>query len=324
MEITYVGSSTGYAGVEIYSQELKRELEKKDIEVNQVEPATKLKPHFLNHLLMNSRELGSEGVVHVTNQDLMSGFFMKKGKMVVTVHDIFPYLGYSGPIYSQISRFYVRNIERKADKIIAISEFTRDQLIENTDITDERIEVIYQGVDLETFCPKEGSPFEFDYFLHVGSEIDRKNIEGLIEIFSDIKEEKDVKLVRVGNQKEETKNLIESKDLEDDVIYVDNITTEKLVKIYSGAEKLLFPSEAEGFGRPMIESLACGTPVVAFDRSPMNEVLPEEMLVDWNDQERFVEKALESSDTDCRSIADNYSWERTAEETVEVYRQLGK
>ncbi|PSH02159.1 MAG: hypothetical protein BRC26_01980 [Nanohaloarchaea archaeon QH_8_44_6] len=106
------------------------------------------------------------------------------------------------------------------------------------------------------------------------------------------------------------------------MIYESDITDEKLVALYSNAEKLLFPSHGEGFGRPMLESLACGTPVVAYDKRPMSEILPEDMLVD--EDVEFMKKAVESKFEDevCRGIAQKYTWNKTAEKTIMTYRKL--
>ena len=327
MNIGFYGEKEGYSGIEIYSRGLFESLD--DLEIDYVRPPSIAKPWLLNRLFLDYFKLRSleNDIVHVTSQDMLSGFvFPKVENLVVTVHDIFPYLdGYSGPFYSLMARNYVRNIENNANRVIAISEATKEQLIENTDIESEKIEVVYQGIDLETFRPVKGETGYENYYLHVGHELDRKNMKGLIEIFDLIKkEDPDAKLVRVGNG-DRTRKLLENSSLAEgeDVFYEEDIDTEKLVKLYSNAEKLLFPSEAEGFGRPMIESLACGTPVIAFDRKPMNEVLPDSMLVEWKDNEGFAQKAVNKiyKSESCREIAEEFTWERTARETKKVYRE---
>ncbi|MFB6144027.1 MAG: glycosyltransferase family 4 protein [Candidatus Nanohaloarchaea archaeon] len=294
-------------------------------DVKKISPSEILKPWFLNKLLLNPLKFWSMRgeKVHVTNQDDLATFLpLPKMDLSVTVHDIFPYAeDYSGPVYSLMARLYVRNLERHADRIIAISEATKEQLLENTAIEEDRIEVVYQGVDTEIFRPVEEEPEYDNYFLHVGSEIERKNIPGLIQIFEKIKEERhEALLVRVGRMSSDTEELIEDSSLKigEDIVYVDSVDTEELVKLYSHAEKLLFPSHGEGFGRPMIESLACGTPVVAYNRKPMSEVLPEDMLV--QDKEFFVKNSLKDSDEirRCRSLGENFGWEETAKSILEV------
>lgn len=324
MKINLVGK-TGHSGVGIYTQELREALTKKDVELNFQETYSVLKPDFLNQVLLSSLLLdNSSDIIHVTTQDIMSAYLLPSDlKIVVTVHDIFPYLDYSGKVYSWMAERYVKNIEEKADRVIAISEFTKEQLIENTRLEDSEIDVVYQGVDLETFSPQEKKENE-NYFLHVGSEIDRKNIEGLIEIFEGIsKQEKDTKLIRVGKASEKTKKIIEGSDLTlgEDIVYKTDISEEKLVELYSGARKLLFPSHAEGFGRPIIESLACGTPVVAYNRKPMSEILPEKMMVEYKDQTTFIEKALSTEDNNPRAYTEDFTWDRTAEEVIKTYER---
>lgn len=328
MRINYFAELEGYSGVRVYSRELKQALEA-EIDIQLESPRRWFRPEFLNKPLLNPwlyLRLDSS-LLHVTNQDDMAVPFFPERKLVVTIHDIFPHVEeYAGPVYSAAAALYVRQIEKHADKIIAISEFTREQLLENTEIGRDRIEVIYQGVNLDKFSPDNGEIEHDNYYLHVGSEIPRKNIEGLIRIFSKIKEkDAEAKLLRVGEMSKEAKKGMEDQDLEEgeDVIYYSGISDDRLVALYSNAQKLLFPSHGEGFGRPMLESLACGTPVIAYNRKPMSEVLPEEMLCDGEEQE-FVETALnlEISRDKCREIAEEYTWEKTARKTIEVYKRL--
>ncbi len=332
MNIGYLGSVKGHSGMEVYSKKLYTALRKEEIEITQKEPYRLLKPDFLNHLLLEPFHMKTnEDLVHITNQDLFSGLILpEKPKKVVTVHDIFPYLrGFSGPFYSWMAKRYVHNLEKYADKIIAVSGFTKEQLLENTDVTESKIEVVYQGVDLKQFKPKK-SESEFDrYYLHVGSELGRKNIPELIDLFEEIRENKqDAKLIRVGALSEDVRKHIEKSDLKlgEDIVYKTDISTQRLVELYSNAEKLLFPSKAEGFGRPMIESLACGTPVVAYNTKPMSEVLPKSMLVTLNSTEQFVEKSVSEQESaeECRKIAEKFRWSKTAERTVKIYQEMKK
>lgn len=328
MNVDFFADLEGNSGVSIYSKELYGELKDEEYHLNNLEPLSILRPSFLNQVFLNPIKLrrSDANLIHVASQDLMSAIWIPEKTTVVTVHDIFPYLGYSGPIYSWMSKIYVDNIEKNADRVIAISEATKEQLIQNTSLEPEKIDVVYQGVDLETFRPVDEDPGYDNYFLHVGHELDRKNIDGLIAAFENIKEnDMEAKLVRVGNI-DRTKKLLKDSDLVlgEDVIHEEDVDLGRLVELYSNARKLIFPSEAEGFGRPMIESLACGTPVVAYDRKPMNEVLPETMLVEWEDTESFAYKALDTQSYDCRKIAQEFTWKRTAEQTKKVYRECLK
>lgn len=323
MKVNLIGKK-GRSGVGIYTEELRESISQK-VDLEFQEAYKILKPQFLNQILLTRFQFQKTAEInHLTTQDLMAGLLLPQDqKIVVTVHDIFPFLEYSGKVYSWMAQRYVKNLQAKADRIIAISEFTKEQLIENTEIEPERIDVIYQGVDLEKFKPKENTPID-NYFLHVGSEIDRKNLQGLIEIFEKIKrKDEETKLIRVGNLSKETKKLIEQSELKlgRDIVYKTDITDEELVNIYSAARKLLFPSHAEGFGRPIIESLACNTSVVAYRKKPMSEILPEKMMVNYNDQDKFVEKALSQNEDNCRKYAKEFTWQRTAEQVIETYER---
>lgn len=318
--IGYFAETKGHGGIATYSRELLRHLEDS---VDHVRPPTLLRPWAANKLLCNNialRRMDDE-VIHITHQgDLSFLGPVPDRTLVVTVHDIFPYLeGHSGPVSTWMAERYVRRLEDDADQVIAISEATEEQLLEHTDVPADRITVIYQGIDTDTYHRTQET--DEHLYLHVGSGLDRKNIDGLIEIFAGIHEQDpDARLVRVGGFTEDQRTRIREAGLEDAIGTVSDITTEELVDLYSAARCLLFPSTGEGFGRPMLEALACGTPVIAFDRKPMAEVLPDAMLVD--DQEAFVRAALDPPGADCRAIASGYSWEETAERTMDVYRTV--
>ncbi len=311
------------SGVQIYTRKLLEQYEGRD-DIKGVEPYRALKPRFLNQALLNPvklRRTNSE-LIHITNQDDLSTYFLPKAQnLVVTVHDIFRYTR-GKSIDKKRGELYLSNIEKHADKIITISKATKKSIIKNTGLDQEDIEVIYQGVDTQTFKP-EGETEYSKYILHVGTEIERKNVKELIQIFSDLKKKhSDLKLVRVGQPAKQTKKEIKKQNLKigEDIIYENNISFERLKALYTNAEKLAFPSKAEGFGRPMIESLACRTPVVAYNKEPMNEVLPQEMLA--NNKQEFVDKLTQKTKTDCRGIAKKYNWEKTAEQTLQIYQNL--
>lgn len=331
MEVGFFADIQGYSGVDVYSRNLYKELSNRT-NLKHIKPKSFLKPNFLNKLFLNPLQLKKikTDLIHLTSQDFLAGFFIgtKADKLVVTVHDIFPFLeGQSGPVYSWMAKRYIKNIKNHADKIIAVSNATKDQILKNTDIKPNKIKVIYEGVDSDVFKPVEADLGYGKYFLHVGSELKRKNIPGLMKIFKEIKEiESKVKLVRVGWLKRKTERLLKNLDLKlgEDVIYRESISTRSLVKLYSNAEKLLFPSLGEGFGLPILESLACGTPVIAFNKKPMSELLPKEMLCGKGNLEKFAKKALsyELSKTKCREIAKRFSWEKTAKRTLGVYKDV--
>ncbi len=329
-KIGLFGYHRQHSGVCIYTEKLFDALKDLDTEYEfkLSEPGKKLKPQAMNQVLLNNFKLRNQEseIVHLTNQDDLGTLFPfpNVDNLVVTVHDLFRKTDPSAPLDEFRSSRYIRNIEKHADKVIAISEATKKQLIKASEVDKNKIEVIYQGVDTEEFKP-QGEVEYNEYILHVGTEIPRKNVEGLINIFEKYREiNSDTKLVRVGEMSEKVKQRIKNSGLRlgKDVVYEEDITFERLKALYTNAEKLTYPSHAEGFGRPIVEALACGTPVIAYDRKPMNKILPEEMLVDFEDENEFAEKLDMQIENDLRKIARKFNWKKTAQQTLDLYNRL--
>lgn len=328
MNTTIYGYRSDNVGVLKYTDKLCKNLANQE-DISCEEPPKLMYPGMLNQVLLNGIKLRtiSSDLIHICNQDDLATFlFPKSLDFVVTIHDLFRYT--EGDLFLDGFRGekIVKNLKR-ANKVIAISEFTKGQILDNTKVSKEDINVIYQGVDLDDLYPEEGEIEYEKYILHVGTEINRKNIQGLIDIFCIYKENNPkAKLIRVGEPSKKTKKHIEKLDLElgKDVIYEQNISIKRLRALYTNAEKLAFPSHAEGFGRPIVESLACETPVIAFDRNPMNEILPKKMLVNPDQKERFAQKLSKNYNINCRKIASKFNWEKTAEKTYNVYKEAKK
>jgi glycosyltransferase involved in cell wall biosynthesis len=297
-----------------------------------------------NFLEVPYRVLRSDAdIQYLASQRRTSGlFFLPERSMrsvVATVHDIGPYVNdYMGKLTQFISHFYVGALQ-KLENIISISQYTSNELQEELGIEEGRITTIYQGVDQEYFSPQERDEeileeygVRGDYVLFLGTEIPRKNMEDTMKLFSELKEEHpELKLVKAGNAgsqkyRERTLEAMRENNLEkgEDVIFTGFIDAEDLPQIYSSAEATLLLSHYEGLGRPIMESLACGTPVLANDIAPMNEILPETMLANAEDSAEFLEKYRnrEEDSEENRKIVKEYTWERTAEQTAEVFRDV--
>src|SRR5207248_5908441 len=111
------------------------------------------------------------------------------------------------------------------------------------------------------------------YMLHVGSCIPRKRIDVLLDAFRVVREAHDIALVQVGGEwTGRQREQIEALKLPDAVRQIRNVSRTELARLYRGAQVLVITSEAEGFGLPMAEALACGAAVVASDIAPLREV----------------------------------------------------
>jgi glycosyltransferase involved in cell wall biosynthesis len=350
VSVEFIAKIGEESGIGNYATKLYYALEDENIELvrNDIDWQFPVFSRFpaLNRKLQNFIEVpykvlrSDAEVVYLPSQRKTSGLFLLPkrsiGNVVATVHDMGPYVNdYMGKPTQFLSHFYVRAV-RKLENIIAISRFTEQELVEEIGVEKEKITTIYQGVDQEYFRPVEDEKsldkygIEKPYVMFIGTEIPRKNLEAVMERFSDLKEEHPgltlVNVGEAGSQKyrEKTLEAMKENNLEkgEDVKFTGFVDEEDLPAVYTGAEATLLFSHYEGLGRSLLESLSCGTPVLANDIAPMNEILPEEMLVDPEDAEEFLEKYENrtQASSENRELIKEYTWKRTAKETVEVFK----
>lgn len=281
---------------------------------------------------------------HLANQDL--AFLLTRLELprtVVTCYDLIPWV-----YYQNRSPYWKRNIEGlcRADRIITISEFSKNEIIKHTGIPADRIDVIYCGVDRNVFYPKrDKSPLKElgirenqKVILYVGSEEPRKNLRTLIEAVALVRQEvPDIVLLKVGSpgmggDRKKTLMVIKSYHLEDKVFFTGDIAEEMLAKYYNAADLFVFPSLYEGFGLPIIEAMSCGCPVIAANTTSIPEVANDAaILVPTDDLGKYSEKMIELFMNEALmnifrekslSHAARFSWEDAAEKTLSIYKRI--
>ena len=288
------------------------------------------------------------GIVHLPNQHLgRYGFFLKI-PYIITVHDLiryFDFKGYGTFIHRPNLRdkFYLsldyKGI-KKAARIIAVSQTTKHDLVKHLGIPEEHISVIYEGIDHRLFKPTSRRLMDYPYVLFVGSEHPRKNFAQLIRAFFKLKTQrrfKDLKLVKVGKAggpeaefRKQTLHVINELNIPRDVVFVDYVPEEDLPAYYSGAECFILPSLYEGFGLPPLEAMACGCPVIVSDAASLPEVTGDAAITVKPQDTSSLADAIEMVLTDKRlrqelvskglNHAQQFSWEKAARETLEVYQ----
>ncbi|MBI5287632.1 MAG: glycosyltransferase family 4 protein [Chloroflexi bacterium] len=227
---------------------------------------------------------------------------------------------------------------RRAARIIAVSESSRQDLLRFTDIDPARVAVIHEGVSAGFRpCPQEarpvpGAPIRV---LHVGHCAFYKNIDTVIRVVAALSRrlEHPVELVKVGGTfSPAQRELIARLQLGDRVRELGVVAAPDLPRVYRSADLLLMPSLHEGFGFPVLEAMACGTPVVASNAGSLPEVVGEAgLMADPLDIEGLVEASVRvltddhlREDLRRRGIerAARFTWERTAAATLDVYRSV--
>ncbi|MDH4262713.1 MAG: glycosyltransferase family 4 protein [Spirochaetia bacterium] len=208
-------------------------------------------------------------------------------KTVVTIHDLiflkFPelYKPWDVMIYK---KKYLESCHR-ADAIIAISENTKNDIMEFLNIPSEKIFVIYQSAAPQYYTKIDKSKHEIvmqkynlkdPYILYVGSLNKRKNLIPLIKAISLLKQKK-IKLIIVGSGSEKTnlEKTAANEGVTSQVRFLNNVSGEYLPSLYAGAKMFVYPSIYEGFGIPIIESLLCKTPVITNRGSCFHEAAGE-------------------------------------------------
>jgi glycosyltransferase involved in cell wall biosynthesis len=264
---------------------------------------------------------------------------------VVTIYDL-SFLLYPES-FRRAKRSYLglftRLSARRARRIIAISESTKRDVVRLLGVPPEKVEVVYCGID-EAFRPlaedqvaafrsQHGLPERF--ILFVGTIEPRKNVTRLIEAFADLRFAIcDLRLV-IGGAKgwfyQDVFARVEELGLQGEVMFPGYIPVSELPLWYNAAELFVYPSLHEGFGLPPLEAMACGTPVVAANTSSLPEVVGEAGLtVDPLDVEGLAEAMRRVLGDDAlqqemrkRGLqrARGFSWTKTAQETVQVYRR---
>src|SRR3989338_443599 len=242
---------------------------------------------------------------------------------------------------------------QKSQKIFTISKFSKDAIISNFNVVEDKVIVTYPGYDKELFKPQNDSKkllkaYAFlkklfglrgKFILYVGTIQPRKNILNLVKAFSGLKKDSknsNLQLIIAGKRGwlyEEIIDKINKYNFKKDIIIPNYISDDILVKLYQCASGFVLPSYYEGFGLPVIEAMACGCPVAVSDRSSLPEIVGEAGLIfdPDNIQDIMTKLELLISDETVRRYyiqsglvkVKKYDWNNCAKKTLEVLLKLG-
>lgn len=290
------------------------------------------------------KSVKKDNVKHLTYQELAYLLkYVKMDKTIVTCHDIIPW-AYDND-RSKLWKDIMVGL-KNADKIITISEFSKNELIKYLNYPEKNIHIVSDAVDHDVYYKNRDKsilkrfkiPLEGKFVLYVGSETPRQNLDLLLKAFARLKKRvPNVKLLKIGDPqsfgaRENLLSKIRRLELEKDVIFVGYVPEEDLPKWYNASDILVYPCKYAGFGLPPLEAMACGTPVITANTSSLPEVvgdaglmvdpdddaaLSEEMykiLTDDNLKEELVKKGLKR--------AQLFQWDDAARKTLEVYNEL--
>lgn len=244
--------------------------------------------------------------------------------------------------------FIEKRCVKCADKIISVSKFTKKQIVETYDINPEKINVIYNGIELkeQTFTEEKLEELKKQFsipqkpvILFVGRVDDhRKGLDLLLRSFKNVLEKIDGILLVVGKgDQTEARTFAISLGIQDNVFFTGFADESTLKKCYTLCDVYVVPSRLEGFGLTILDAMAAGKPIVATKVGAIPEILRDKengILVYLNDiegmsnaictflQDRTLAKNIGERNTSY--VKENFSWEKNAKETEQIYMQLSE
>jgi len=274
---------------------------------------------------------------------------LRKGTLLVTIHDLNHILDRTyrrsakSIVYAQPM---LRLAARRADHIFTVSEYSKRQIVQHLGTEPDRITVAYNGIGSHIFPEQRDAAraninrdfaFHGAYILFVGNLKPSKNLEGLLKAFAILQGRSRLPhtLLIVGDDavgRQTMLELIRSLKLEGKVIHVPGVGHSLIRSAYSGADLTVLPSFEEGFGLPIVESMACGTPVACSQSASLPEVGGDAAeYFDPRQPESIassIEKVLLSMDR-WRELqqsgfrrAQNFTRQASARRHIEVYRRF--
>lgn len=266
------------------------------------------------------------------------------GRALVTVHDLaiyhnpewFP----SGQAFN--TKIVIPQALKKAERIIAVSQTTKWDIIKIFEIHHEKIGVIYEGVEKEEVDKEERKKIREKYnlkknfILFIGTLEPRKNIVNLIEAFLQLIKDKELKekieLVLVGKKGWKYKEIFEKLKEAENIKYLGYLSSQEKFALLKEAEIFVFPCLYEGFGLPILEAMSLGIPVITSNLSSMPEVGGKAAIYidpkDTNEitealrkilQDEFLRERLKEEGM---IRAAKFSWKKCAQETIKFYQSF--
>lgn len=261
---------------------------------------------------------------------------------LLTIHD----LGFEH--YPHHTPFWVRNFYRKfspkycekAWKIMAVSAFTQQDIVNRYGIEPNKIEVVYNGFDLPlTPIPKHLATHHPPYFIFVGAVHPRKNILGLLKAFEAFKQQHSLphQLVIVGRKAwmlDAVEAFFATMQYKNEVIWKEHAERDNLISLLQDATALVYPSWFEGFGIPLVEAMALGVPVIASSAAAIPEIVGDAAIIinpdnalafatamfDIVHKEELRTQLIEKG----KLRAQYFKWDKSAKKVVTLLRNFEK
>lgn len=304
----------------------------------------KFKQYFPKNFLQNQQlsvkylKQGGYDIFHPT--DIHDYFleYVNNKKLVITIHDMIDelYPEYSFHVYSEYNTSVKKKMIEKADKIIAVSQSTKQDIIDFYKTPEDKIEVIYHGNSLNSiqdFSKFKDVRLPAKYLLFVGKRVHYKNFYFFLQVVAPfLYEDADLHIICVGSSFEQKEDcFFQQLNISDRVLHL-KADDQVLAYLYQNALAFVYPSLYEGFGIPILEAFACNCPVILSNCSSFPEVAGDAgiyfdpknitsfrdalhcVLFDSKERDNLVAKGLKQ--------LEKFSWYKSAQKTAKLYQDV--
>lgn len=327
---------TLFTGVENYAHNIYKNI-KKMCDVYVATPKIEIKNKFFAHLWTHLVLPLKKGDILFCPANITPLFVPKDKRVVVTIHDL-AFLIYPQSFSLSFRVYYklvVPYIIKRADRIITVSNYSKNEIEKHYPHSKGKISVVYNGYNRE-FC-KIASVEKKRQILFVGSMNERKNLSGMLRAF-ELLSDNTYRLIIVGNFSSnfnidiEHKMLLNKAKMNPNIEFKSDVDNSELVRLYNESELFVFLSFYEGFGLPILEAMACGTAVVSSDSSSMPEVGGDAAIYCNSSNTHEIKEAIETLiyNKELREKMQNlglervklFSWEKSAKEHLAVFEKV--
>ncbi len=299
----------------------------------------KARRHELRHQGLQALRRREYDIIHPTHNNAVELLpYIGQTPLVITVHDMTHELFSSCFPASDPSSARKRIYAQRANRIIAISECTKNDLVRLFNISPDKIDVIHHGNSLR--LPPNADSIQLDipgrYVLFVGGRNGYKNFARFAEAFAIVaSEDKELHLICAGGGTFSESELAQLHQLGiADRCQQRWVTDEELAVLYNRAQAFVYPSEYEGFGLPILEAYECGAPVLCAQASCFPEIAAKGALyfkpLDIEEMAHTIRQTVQSPEQQAALKAagqkrlQDFSWQKTAEKTLETYLKVTK
>lgn len=262
-----------------------------------------------------------------------------KEKYVVTLHDVIAYdMAMQMGNEKEMRRW--KEMARNAVGIMTCSNFSKNEIVNKLSIDDKKVTVAYWGISREKFYVADQNivksklkklGIDFPYFVSVSCSHPRKNIRTLIKAFKHFcKQTPNHRLILVwGNPPSDILEMCSKEVVEKRIIFLNYVSDDDLLALYNGATCTMFPTRSEGFGFPILESFACGTPIMTCRNTCLPEIGQnvaiyvgednEDEMIDVMKMFEYGKYDMSNFQVQSKLLLERFSWSNTAKAYIDFY-----